>query len=52
MRRPSIFAICVQCVRILMDHKGVCVQALTEGLVQGSSSLLDFVIFGPVKFVE
>lgn len=28
-----------------MDHKGVCVQALTEGLVQGSTSLLDFCHF-------
>lgn len=35
-----------------MGHKGVCVQALTEGLVQGHTSLLDFVVFGPVKFVD
>lgn len=31
---PSIFDICVQCARLLMDHKGVYVQALTEGVVQ------------------
>lgn len=36
---------CVQYMRILMDHKGVCVQALDEGLVQGSTSVLDFVVF-------
>lgn len=44
---------CVQYMRILMDHKGVCVQALTGGSVQGSTSLLDFCRFlGPVKFVD
>lgn len=52
MRSPSIFVMCVQYMRILMDHKGVCVQALTEGSVQGSNSLLDFVFIGPVKFVD
>lgn len=35
-----------------MDHKGVHEQALTEGLMQGSTSLLDFAVIGPVKFVE
>lgn len=45
VRSPSIFVMCVQYMRILMDHKGVCVQALTEGLVQGSTSLLDFLVF-------
>lgn len=44
MRSPSIFVMCVQYMRISMDHKGVRVQALTEGLVQGSTSLLDFVV--------
>lgn len=52
MRSPSIVVMCVQYIRILMDHKGVCVQALTEGSVQGSTSLLDFVVFGPVKFLD
>lgn len=40
MRSLSIFLVCVQYMRILMDHKGVCVQALSEGLVQGNTSLL------------
>lgn len=42
VRSPSIFVMCVQLMRILMDHKGARVQALTEGLVQGSTSLLMF----------
>ncbi len=43
LRSPFIFVTCVQNMRISMDHKGVCAQALTWGLVQGSTSLLDFV---------
>lgn len=31
VRSPSIVVTCVQYMRILMDHKGVCVQALSGG---------------------
>lgn len=41
VRGPSVFVMCVQFMRLLMDHKGVCVQALTEGLVQGSTFSVD-----------
>ena len=51
-RSLSIFAIYVQYVRVSMDHKGVNAQALTDGIAQRSTSLLDLLIFGPVKFVN
>lgn len=52
VRSPSIFAICVQCVRVLMDHKGVNVTGLYEGHSAKKHFSVGLSHFGPVKFVD
>lgn len=41
----TIFVMCVQNMRILMDHKGVCVQALTWGFSAGKHFSVGFCRF-------
>lgn len=52
-REACLFLLRVQCVRELMDHKGVYFQALPEGIVATKHfSVILSNLFGPVKFVD
>lgn len=44
-RSPSIFLTCVQYMRIFMDHKGVCIQALTGCSSAGKHFSVVFCLF-------